>query len=80
MVFRVGLVITHVHWKLYYTKSFLIEQKKLSTPNQYTWLAKLMAYDYKIWYKHRKLNVVADTLSRINALEVNLQAVSKYNY
>lgn len=46
------------------------------TPSQYTWLAKLMAYDYKIQYKKGKLNVVADALLRVNGSEVVVQALS----
>lgn len=45
---------------------FLIEQK-LSTPIQYTWLAKLMAYDYEIQHQYGKSKIVANALSRINA-------------
>lgn len=32
---------------------FLIDQK-LTTPNQYTWLVKLITYDYKIQFKQGK--------------------------
>lgn len=53
---------------------FLLDQK-VSTPSQYTWLAKLIASDYEIQYKHGKLNVVADSLSRLSSFEVTLQAL-----
>lgn len=54
---------------------FLIEQK-LTTPSQYTWLEKLMAYDYEIQYKPGKTNIVVDALSRVYSSEVGLHALS----
>lgn len=58
---------------------FLFDQK-LSTPSKYTWLAKLIPYDYEIKYKHGKINVVTDTLSRITSTEVILQAFSNVTF
>lgn len=52
----------HFIIKTYYKPLKILIEQKLSTPSQYTWLAKLMAYDYEIQYKHGKLNVVADAL------------------
>ena len=53
---------------------YLLDQK-LTIPSQFTWLAKLMAYDYEIQYKHGKVNTVADALPRMSTLEVTLQAI-----
>lgn len=54
----------------------ILFDQKVMTPSQYTWLAKLMAYDYKIQYKKGKLNFVADALLRVNGSEVVVQALS----
>lgn len=53
---------------------FLLEQK-VTTPSQHTWLAKLMAYDYEILYKHGKSNTVAHALSRCSSSELSLLAI-----
>lgn len=49
--------------------------KKLTTPTQYTWLAKLMALDFEIQYKQGQSSKVVDTLYRINFSEAILYAI-----
>lgn len=48
----------------------------MTTPSQYTWLAKLMAYNYEIQYKQWKTNKAADALSRVNSLELLVHFVN----
>lgn len=48
---------------------YLLE-KKVTTPLHHTWLAKLLGYDYEIFYKKGYENKVADALSRIPGFEL----------
>ena len=43
-------------------KHFL--EQRLSSEEQQKWVTKMLGYDFEIIYKKRKLNVVADALSR----------------
>ena len=39
-------------------------EQRLSSEEQQKWVTKMLGYDFEIVYKKRKLNVVADALSR----------------
>ncbi|KAJ0483339.1 putative nucleotidyltransferase, Ribonuclease H [Helianthus annuus] len=71
------------------TKKFLIKtdqkslkyllDQKITTPLQQTWLAKLMGYEYEIFYKKGAENVVADGLSRVQGLVLSELGMSSVN-
>jgi len=48
----------------HFNLKYLLEQK-ITTPFQSKWLPKLMGFNYEIVYRKGKLNVAADSLSRI---------------
>lgn len=41
-----------------------------ANPEQHKWAAKLLVYDFEIYYKPGKENRVADALSRVETLQV----------
>ena len=51
-------------------------EQKVSTPSQHTWLAQLMAYDFKIIYKKGTNNRAADALSRVHSQDFSCMAMS----
>ena len=56
-------------------KHFL--EQRLSSEEKQKWVTKMLGYDFEINYKKRKLNVVADALSRKNEeVEALLCAIS----
>eukprot|EP00253_Pinus_taeda_P031027 PITA_31027 len=57
-------------------KMAILHAKRLSSPQQNKWLAKLLGYDYEIIYKKGKDNRVADALSRQFDEESTLLAIS----
>ncbi|XP_043807599.1 uncharacterized protein LOC110608432 isoform X2 [Manihot esculenta] len=71
----IGLVKAIKHWQSYlwgkkflvrtdhYTLKFLLEQRSLSSSQQY-WVSKLLPFDFTVEYKAGKSNIVANALSR----------------
>lgn len=71
----IGLVKAVCHWRPYlwgraftvqtdhWSLKFILDQC-LTTISQHTWVTKLFGYDLSIEYQPRKLNTVADALSR----------------
>jgi hypothetical protein len=47
---------------------------------QHQWVSKLLGYDFSVEYKPGKLNTVADTLSRRDATEPSLMALSEITF
>lgn len=78
----IGLVQVIRHWHPYlwgwsflvctdkYNLKFLLDQH-LSTIPHHQWVSKLVDYDFAVEYKPRRLNTVADALSRRDGLEGN---------
>lgn len=83
----IGLVKAIKHWQSYlwgkiflvrtdhYTLKFLLEQRSLSSSQQH-WLSKLLPFDFTVEYKAGKSNTVADALSRRDADQQCLLALS----
>ncbi|KAJ8772223.1 hypothetical protein K2173_027400 [Erythroxylum novogranatense] len=83
----IGLVKAIKHWQSYlwgkkilvrtdhYILKFLLEQRSLSSPQQH-WLSKLLPFDFTVEYKAGKSNTVADALSRRDADQHYLLALS----
>jgi hypothetical protein len=87
----IGLVTTVKHWRPYlwgrafvirsdhYSLKYTLDQR-LSTMPQHQWVSKLLGYDFSVEYKPGKLNTVADTLSRRDATEPSLMALSEITF
>ncbi|KAF2308591.1 hypothetical protein GH714_011000 [Hevea brasiliensis] len=83
----IGLVKALKHWHSYlwgrefivrtdhYTLKYLLEQRHLSATQQH-WISKLLGFSFTVEYRAGKSNVVADALSRRNADDSILMAVS----
>lgn len=75
------------HWRPYlwgrsflvrtdhYALKFMLDQR-LSTIPQHHWISKLFGFDFQVEYKPGHLNIVADALSRRDAEEVFVHAIS----
>ncbi|KAF2311206.1 hypothetical protein GH714_020195 [Hevea brasiliensis] len=59
----------------HYTLKYLLEQRHLSATQQH-WISKLLGFSFTVEYRAGKSNVVADALSRRNADDSILMAVS----
>ena len=59
----------------HFSLKYLMEQQ-ITTSFQSKWLSKLMGFDYEICYKKGKINVVADSLSRIPAAQLVAMTIS----
>jgi hypothetical protein len=69
----IGLAVRH--WRPYlwghffliqtdhFALKFILDQRWTTIP-QHTWVSKLFGYDFSVEYRHGKLNVVTDALSR----------------
>ncbi|XP_037493403.1 uncharacterized protein LOC119370090 [Jatropha curcas] len=83
----IGLVKAIKHWHSYlwgrefivrtnhYTLKYLLEQHHLSATQQH-WISKLLGFFFTVEYRTGKSNLVADALSRRNADDSILMAVS----
>jgi transposase InsO family protein len=87
----IGLVQAVCHWRPYlwgraflvrtdhYALKFLLDQR-LSTIPQHQWVSKLFAFDFRVEYRPGRLNTVADALSRRDADDPQLAAVSSPSF
>ena len=84
----IGLVTVVKHWRPYlWGRTFLIRfdhyslmyilDQRLSIIPQHQWVSKLLGYDFTVEYKPGKQNMVADALSRRDATEPSLMALSE---
>ena len=83
----IGLVTVVKHWGPYlwgrtflirsdrYSLKYILDQR-LSTIPQHQWVSKLLGYDFIVEYKLGKQNTVPDALSRRDATEPSLMALS----
>jgi hypothetical protein len=87
----IGLVTAVKHWRPYlwgrpfiirsdhYSLKYILDQR-LSTIPQHHWVSKLLGYDFTVEYKPGKHNTVADALSRRDATEPSLLALSEISF
>ena len=87
----IGLVTAVEHWRPYlwgrtflirsdhYSLKYILDQH-LSTIPQHQWVSKLLGYDFTVEYKPCKQNTVADALSRRDATEPSLMALSEITF
>ena len=59
----------------HYSLKFMLDQR-LSTVPQHHWISKLFGYDFSVEYRPGRLNTVADALSRRDATDGSLAALS----
>lgn len=83
----IGLVHAVRHWRPYlwgrrflvrtdhYSLNYLLDQR-LATIPQHHWVGKLLGYDFTVDYKPGAMNIVADALSRRDAEESAILAIS----
>lgn len=83
----IGLVHAVRHWRPYlwgrafivktdhYNLKFLLDQR-LATILQHHWVGKLLGFDFTVEYKPGRQNIVADALSRRDALAGQALAIS----
>jgi hypothetical protein len=87
----IGLVIAVKHWRPYlwgrtflirsghYSLKYILDQCLSAIP-QHQWVSKLLGYDFTVEYKPGKQNIVVDALSRWDATEPSLMALSEITF
>jgi hypothetical protein len=83
----IGLSQAVRHWRPYlWGRTFVVRtdhqplkfilDQRLATIPQHHWVSKLLGYDFTIEYKPRRQNIVSNALSRRDAPDAQLQAIS----